>query len=147
MKASFTYEVITEESATNGEAAEHGWILPGYWEFPLQDSEGYHDNILADARSGEFDCTDLREVVGFAQELGIGRSEGADWLYSDDPDHGDYTTDEQRFYSLHLGGVTDSSRRRILRLILLATSSGEVFSMKLAPPQAVQAMARCRITV
>lgn len=117
MKASFTYEVITTESAEHGDVAEHGWILPGGWEFPLQDDEGYHPSTLRDAKKGIFDETDLSTVVRFAQELGICSSEGADWLSSVDPDHGDYSTDEQRFYALHLDDVTESTKRRIWRLI------------------------------
>lgn len=120
MKASFTYKVITQESAKHGDVAERGWILPGHWEFPLRDDSGEYPATLNAAQAGEYNVTDLSTVVSFAQELGICPSEDADWISSVssvDPDHGDYSTDEQRFYALHLEGVTESSKKRIYRLI------------------------------
>ena len=116
MKASFTYQIVTEESAENGDFAEHGWILPGRWEFPLQDDDGHHEDILAQARSGEFDLTGLSEVVSFAKSLGIYTGKGADWFYSVDDDL-DCSTGERRSYCLHLEGVTPASKARILKLI------------------------------
>ena len=116
MKASFTYQTVTPESAEQGDFSEHGWILPGMWKSALQDEDGHHEDVLADARRGEFDLTDLGEIVSFAQSLGIDTGEGADWFYSTDPDV-DLETGEDTTYCLHLEGVTPATKNRILRLI------------------------------
>jgi len=117
-KASFTYSVITEESAEHGDHAEHGWILPGGWEYPLEsDLESVDgEQTLSDAKKGYFDISDLSEAVSYAQSLGICQDSG-DWMDSVDPDSGDYSTDEQRFYSMHIEGVTAATYNRIVRLV------------------------------
>jgi len=117
-KASFTYSVITQESAEHGDHAEHGWILPGGWEYPLDGDD--HDSVLDQARNGDFDETDLSSAISYAQSLGICQdmeSSSGNWLDSIDPDNGDYSTDEQRFYSMHIEGVTPSTYKRIVRLV------------------------------
>ena len=116
MRASFTYQTVSPESAEHGDFSEHGWILPGMWKSALQDEDGYHDSVLDEARRGEFDVTDLGEIVSFAQSLGICTGEGADWLYSVDDDV-DYETSERTQYCLHLEDVTPATKNRILRLI------------------------------
>ena len=116
MKASFTYQTVSPESAEQGDFSEHGWILPGMWKSALQDEDGHHDSVLDEARRGEFDVTDLGEIVSFAQSLGICTGEGADWFYSVDDDE-NYETGEDTTYCLHLEGVTPATKTRILRLI------------------------------
>jgi hypothetical protein len=116
MKASFTYQTVTQESAERGDYSEHGWVLPGMWKYALQDEDGYHENVLDEAKRGEFDLTGLGEIVSFAQSLGVCTGEGADWFYSVDDDM-DYETGERTQYCLHLEGVTPATETRILRLI------------------------------
>jgi len=116
MRASFTYETVTPESAEQGEPSEHGWILPGMWKFALQDDEGQHENVLDEARRGEFDLTDLGEIVSFAQSLGICADEGADWFYSEYDDE-NYETGERTQYCLHFEDVTPATKTRIFHLI------------------------------
>ena len=116
MRVSFTYEVITPESAGYGEAAEHGWIMPGHWEYPLQDDDGYHREVIDQAQRGDFDITDLSEAVSFAQSLGICCDTGG-WLESIDPDR-DYTTGAETRYAMHIEGVTPSTANRIARLVI-----------------------------
>ena len=116
MKASFTYQTVTPESAERGDYSEHGWILPGMQKFALQDDEGQHDDVLDEARRGIFDLTDLGEIVSFAQSLGIDTGEGADWFYSTDPDV-DYETGEDTTYCLHFEDVTPATKTRIFHLI------------------------------
>lgn len=111
MLARFTYCVITPESAEQGEFAENGYIMPGMWKFPLRDEECEHEETLNAARNGEFDLTDLDEVINFAESLGM-CEDGGSWLSSVDPDQ-DYQTGEDTFYSLHLEGVTPSTYNRI----------------------------------
>ena len=111
MRATFTYSTITPESAEQGDDAESGWILPGMWKFPLRDEDGEHEETLDDARNGEFDLTDLDEIINFAESLGICEDSG-NWMSSIDPDE-NYETGEDTFYSLHLEGVTPSTYNRI----------------------------------
>jgi hypothetical protein len=55
VKLTFTYEVITPESAAEGCTAEHGWYMPGGYQHPLEDAEGRHNVILTAAIEGDFD--------------------------------------------------------------------------------------------
>ena len=109
MKATFCYQTVTPESAEHGDFADHGFIMPGLWKFPCDDN-------LTDAKNGEFDLTDLREIINFAHDLGINECEGADWLYSVDPDT-NYSTGEETTYSLHIDNVTPSTYERIINLL------------------------------
>ena len=115
IKASFCYQTVTHESAEQGDYSEQGWITPGMWEFPLQDDNGHHNDVLEQAQSGDFDVTNLSEIVSFAQSLGISENSG-NWLSSVDPDI-DYQTGEDTTYSLHIEGVTPATYNRIARLI------------------------------
>ena len=113
MKACFTYQIVTEESM--GEAAEHGWLLPGMWYFALEDSEGHHANVLEDAIKGDFDLDDLGEVVNFASSLGVSLQE--DGSFSTVDDHKNIETGDYCSYMLHVEGVTPATYARIGRLI------------------------------
>ena len=117
MKAKFsiTYQTVTPESAEQGDYSQHGWIMPGYWQYPLADDDGQHDDVLEQAKSGEFDLS-LSEAVSFAQSLGIYDNSGSSWFQSVDPDQ-DYQTGEDTFYSLHVEGVTPSTYNRIAKLL------------------------------
>ena len=117
MKAKFTitYQTVTHESAEHGDFSEHGWIMPGYWQFPLEDEDGYHDTTLNEAKSGEFDLS-LSDAVSFAKDLGIYDNSGSSWFQSVDPDV-DYHTGEDTTYALHVEGVTPSTYNRIARLL------------------------------
>ena len=115
MRAYFTYDKTTCESAASGSFSEHGWLLPGMWEYPIEDEDGYYESTLEYAKNGKFDLTDLGEVINFAESLGICEDSG-NWLSSIDPDI-DYQSGENTFYSLHIEGVTASTYNRIKRLL------------------------------
>jgi len=115
MKITFCYSVVTPESAAEGDTAEHGWIMPGMWKYPLEDSEGYHEDTLEDAKHGDFDLEDLEDAIRFAESLGICSDDGSGF-YSVDPDI-DYQTGGETTYSMHVEGVTDATYQRIARLI------------------------------
>ena len=116
MKAKFsiTYATVTPESAEYGDYAEHGWIMPGYWQYPLENSEGYNENVLEQAKTGEFNLS-LSDAINFARELGIYGNDG-NWFSTIDPSE-DYQTGESTMYSLHLENITESTRNRIARLL------------------------------
>lgn len=116
IKASFCYQTVTPESAECGDFAEHGWITPGMWQYPLQDEEGYHREVVDQASAGDFDITDLSEIVSFARSLGINDNTGG-WFQSTDPDV-DYQSGGDTTYSLHIEGVTPSTYGRIANLLV-----------------------------
>lgn len=113
LKICFTYNVVTNESAENGDYAEHGWITPGHWKYALEDEAGYHDDTLEEARKGEYDLHDLREALSFAESLGISAKYD---LTSADPDI-DYSDGSETQYAMHIEGVTPSTYKRILSLM------------------------------
>jgi hypothetical protein len=99
---SLCYEIITDESAENGEAAEHGWLGAGDWEVPLQDSDGYHQDVIELAKNCEFERKgSLVDVMREVQNRGL-RWNGS-WFESVDADI-DYETGEHKTYSLHING-------------------------------------------
>jgi hypothetical protein len=97
---SLCYEIITHESAENGEAAEHGWLGAGDWEVPLQDADGYHQDVIELAKNCEFERKgSLVDVIREVQNRGL-RWNGS-WFESVDAEI-DYETGEIKTYSLHI---------------------------------------------
>ena len=119
MKASITYQVVTYESCSRGDQAEHGWYLPGGWKFALEDEEGWHDGVMAEARAGEFDL-EVGEAIREAISLGICEPSDSVIQYGSFFHTADAHQDmdgNHTSYSLHIKGVTGSSLRRIARLL------------------------------
>jgi len=105
--ASITYSVTTPESAENGEHAEHGWWLPGGWEHPLEDADGYHESVLEEAKAGDFDLS-VEDAVEAAISLGAVHEIQVDGTYLsarsvDAPlDRANIEDGESRYYTLHV---------------------------------------------
>lgn len=63
----FTYSKVTPESARNGETSEHGFCMPGGWEYPCPDDPNSpeYEAWLAD----EYDvvCDDAADLVRTVQ--------------------------------------------------------------------------------
>lgn len=64
--ASIAYSVVTEESAREGDVADHGWWQPGGWEYSLENNR---EAVLAEAQAGLYDL-ELRDGLKHALELG-----------------------------------------------------------------------------
>jgi hypothetical protein len=105
MKARFTYEIVTPESAEFGDFAEGGFIDGGGWRYPVPGAGDDYDEWY----------TDIREVISEAQYLGINYDNGG-WFESVDPEV-DYATGEYTTYALHVEDVTPETYNRISRLI------------------------------
>lgn len=120
-RASITYSVTTHESAENGDHAEHGWWLPGGWEFPLADEKGDHPEVLAEARAGEFDLTigdAIRAAIGLGavHEVQV-EHDGLSARSVDPPCDRAFIEDgESRTYTLHIK-CSKGSAKRIARLL------------------------------
>jgi len=140
---SITYEVITEESAANGDHAEHGWWTPGGWEYPLgadgttearETTEADRQARIAEARAGEFDLS-LRDAIRAARDLGCSEFEaqpncgslgGCFSCRSVDPpnDRAYFEQGESRYYCLHGDHLSPGSIRRIARLLGVEDTNG-----------------------
>lgn len=119
-KCSITYEIITEESAQEGDVAEHGWWMPGYCEYPLRDANGQHDETLADANNGVFNL-DLRTAITNAMDLGCTEMNICDnrlSIRSVDAaaDREYFEEGESRYYTLHIEGVSKGTVDRVVEL-------------------------------
>ena len=121
-KFCITYEIITEESAQYGCSAEHGWWLPGHWEYTLEGPNGRNEQVLADAKAGHFDLG-LRTAIRAARDLGATCEIQTcmDWLSarSVDPpyDRANIEDGESRFYTFHATGCSAGTLARIARLL------------------------------
>jgi hypothetical protein len=106
----FTYEVITPESAEQGDASERGWYGPGGYFY----SDGGPDAWKPGA---------LKAAIQSARSLGISEPSQYPeiqtphaWFSSVDPDQ-DYSSGEATYYSLHVDGASVSTLRRIARVL------------------------------
>ena len=106
-----TYEIITEESATDGDVAEHGFVTSGGWHIDL-------DNYLADTEGQaqglyEFSC--LREALNYVTP----QEDSGRWFSQVDDDI-NYRTGEHECRSLHPpDNITPSSYARVKRALKL----------------------------
>jgi len=111
MKPQFfvTYEIVTPESAENGEAAEGGFAMPGGWQYELPAD-------CCGAAAGAFKAQhalDLRSAVGM-----MGSVEDSGLWFSETEGRVDYQDGSETRYSLHCPeSITASSYRRIARLL------------------------------
>lgn len=87
MKYSITYEVITAESAENGDAAERGYKI-------------------------ENESARIKEVIAAARNLGIFVESGGRWWHTVDADHGDYRSGEETYYSLHVPALERKGKEK-----------------------------------
>jgi hypothetical protein len=91
-----TYDVVTEESAADGDTAESGFVSPGGWRHDDAADLGLHDVIRIVGRSS---CED-----------------GGRAFYTVDPDV-NYMTGEDTTYAVHPpSGITPSSYARLKRI-------------------------------
>lgn len=106
-----TYDIITQESAEDGDTAEHGWIDSAGTQWPLCDLDGYHPDMLARAGAGEFD---QKNTVAFiVQKI---KDDGMRWTggwFSSGPERNIYSGDETT-YHLHVHHKAVESVRRIV---------------------------------
>lgn len=115
----FTYHTITPESAKQGDFADHGFWCDGY-KYSLCDED--QDLRVKESQEGVYDWTaSLGDALREARGLGIYQysnpgepDSNHGWWSSVDPDQ-DYSTGENTYYSLHIEGVTLSTRKRIHR--------------------------------
>lgn len=107
----FTYDTVTPESAEDGDFADHGFYEPGGWFYSVAES-GYtpEKDSTRPWKIGE-----LKRAIESARDLRIYEDSGS-WWSSVDPDT-DYSTGEDTRYSLHVGGVTPATYRRISRAL------------------------------
>jgi len=105
-----TYEVITPESAENGDAEERGFIAPGLFNFRVPVEESLNKEDWPD---GSLDW-DLR-----AAEIYLGRGGMEDsgrWFTTTSPEQ-NFRTGADTFYSLHpSGNTTPASYARLARI-------------------------------
>jgi len=100
---SVTYEIVTPESAEEGDAAERGFVLPGEWKVELE-------RAIAD-KAGTYTMS-LRE----ASNLCYPDQDSGRWFDESDGRH-DYKTGAVETRSLHPpDNVTGASYARLKRL-------------------------------
>lgn len=100
-----TYEIVTADSASEGDCAEHGFVLPGNWHVDTE-------TAVAD-KDGDY-CMSLREAL----DLCSGSLEDSgNWFSQIDCDI-DYRTGDEERRSIHPPDrITAASYRRLKRLL------------------------------
>lgn len=95
MKFNITYSRYTPESIEAGDAEEHGFL---YESLGLVEAmQRFHDLTEGYIEANCYPLTDVR------------------WLSA--MGHEDYTTPDRYEYALHIDGCTESTKRRIMRML------------------------------
>jgi len=101
-----TYQVVTEESAQDGNFAEHGYALPGGYKFSIKDVSA-RPNPISDYEMS------LREAIG----ISVFPEDSGNWFSSVDGEM-DYRTGDVTTYALHPPrNITKASYARLKRLL------------------------------
>lgn len=123
IRLSFTYDVVTPESAEQGATADHGFYAAGGWRYSLLNPIINADtDANPDVYRRPWGPGDLRASVETARDLGIyepscgGDIQEGTWWSSVDGDI-DYSTGAETNYAFHISGCTLATRRRIGRLL------------------------------
>lgn len=100
-----TYEIVTPESAEDGDCVDHGFVTPGDWHWPM-------GSEITPSR-GQVNMS-LREAVDLASpDCDCGR-----WFGETSQDRRDYATGAVETRSIHPPqGITPSSYARVKRLL------------------------------
>lgn len=103
-----TYEIVTPESAEQGDCAEHGFVLPGrffHLKVPVDEALAMPDSDL------EWDLRDAEQWLGRNGMEDVGR-----WFVSCDGDI-DFATGAETRYALHPSdNTTGASYERLARI-------------------------------
>ena len=115
---SYTYDVVTPESAEQGDTADHGFCEPGGWEYSLLDPATEADvDAHPECYWVPVSKRSVREGIAAACDWGCVEDNGDGSFYSVDPDV-DYSTGESRSHAVHFNGFTPATLGRISRAIL-----------------------------
>lgn len=120
----FTYDVVTPESASDGDTDEAGFYEPGGWKYPMKKDGEY----LGESSPGNtyqkpvWKPGDLKAALESCDSLGIsepsstGEPHEGMWFCSVDSDT-DYRTGAETSYAFHVEGCTLATLRRIARVL------------------------------
>jgi hypothetical protein len=128
MRATVTYETVTEESAEHGDWADYGWIAPNEYRVSLNNAGRNYGKRVRMAQRGRYDWTDLGDAIRFILEKA--RSEvdvdvhtwepGRSWVVRVECERTveDECRSESVGYSLHIHGLSKGSAERLERLFI-----------------------------
>lgn len=103
VKFQVTYDIVTEESARDGDTAESGFMLPGNWHIDI-------DTALADT-AGEYGMS-LRKALNL-----VCPQENAGYWFTELNERIDYRTGDRETRAPHPPkGITVASYARLCRL-------------------------------
>ena len=104
----FTYDVVTPESAEDGDVAERGFYESGGWQYQVPGTGDVYEKPVW--KPGKLRC-----FIKTARDLGCAGDCGR-WFESGGEDT-DYRTGETTSYAAHIEGCTRSTYARIARLL------------------------------
>lgn len=131
IKILMTYDVVTPESAEDGDTADHGFAEPGGWTYSIAD-ESFEERCkavgreqaLKDMTPEPLEFEDAEEAIDFLQGYGSFEpscspvcDNGHCWLTQADGDT-DYSTGAVTRLSFHLEGVDPATHRAIIEAVL-----------------------------
>jgi hypothetical protein len=99
-----TYEIITPESAENGEAESCGFVTPGDWHFTIEEARDAGAEI-------EMTLRDAMRLANPSEDCGT-------WFAEGSPDRIRYDDGASEYRSIHPPrNITPASYKRIKRLL------------------------------
>ncbi len=112
----FTYEMITEESSEHGDTADNGFFDPerDIYQSIVNRSNEFVQSMQVDYRYGLADALRAARAKGISMPscYPFNADDSNMWWSSVDAEE-DYSTGESYYYSLHISGITPSTRGRI----------------------------------
>ena len=111
----FTYDVVTSESAVNGDTDQAGFCDSSG--SVISENSEVNPATIPDKEIEQWnEPGDLAYCIDKACDLGISERSGKSW-YSVDSVILDYSTDEQWSYAMHIDGLTDEQLDKIAAML------------------------------
>lgn len=126
MNVRVSYSTITEESVSNGDHADNGWIDPDY-ENRHTLNDGDRDTTIELSQAGAYDWPSLRDAMRFMSEhtshietgwtptIGTGRGFDSCWFSGTGGEGED--GELECCYDLHVSNVSDGTAMRLARVM------------------------------
>lgn len=121
-----TYEIITEESARDGEVAEHGYRCGG-WDVPIPDgcvgeafTKWKEENVEPEWATSEDGDDSIEEAAGYLKDEGFGPMDtdpSNPDTYAWPDAQQDMDTGAYRQEAAHLEGFTEDEQERIWKIV------------------------------
>ena len=123
-----TYDVTTNESAEQGDFADHGWYADGF-RYAVKDKPEEGFSCEPDEDDIVYDSSAIELAVAYLTDKGVSEPSSscfhAGIWYSTESTVEDYSTNEHVRYSFHLDGFTGDEEQAIYTRVRAGEGEGD----------------------